>query len=341
MAKAKSVTLADIAAEVGVSNVAVSKALSGKPGVSDELRNKIRQVAEQRGYVCGTSGKKGMNETGNIGVIVLNRYYSQAASFYGKLFELVVKALYEHQYYGILELLTDENEKAGVVPRVMQDKKVDGLICMGHIDEKYVLKMVDQTDLPVFCLDNYLPSARMDTVISDGYYGTYVLTNYLISQGHRRIGFVGSVDATCSIADRFWGYRKALRANGIDFEGTWEIPDRDEQGRTFEVILSSPGDMDAFVCNCDYTAFKLIQNLEHAGFMVPEDISVVGFDNYLPAGTGSGRITTYEVDMEQMAQVCVESLLRKIKHRSYIQGIQTVTGRIIYKDTVRMKNQMK
>ena len=67
---AKDVTLADIAAKVGVSNVAVSKALSGKPGVSDELRLKIKNVADEMGYVSNTTSKLGKLETGNIGVII-------------------------------------------------------------------------------------------------------------------------------------------------------------------------------------------------------------------------------------------------------------------------------
>ncbi len=341
MAKAKNVTLADIAAEVGVSNVAVSKALSDKPGVSDELRNKIKQIAEQRGYVPSISKRTMGNSTGNIGVIILNRYYSQAISFYGKLLELVIKALYENQYYGILELLSDENEKLGVIPRVVQDKKVDGLIFLGQIDENYVLSLIKQMELPIFFLDTYIPSVFVDVVISDGYYGTYALTNYLITQGHRKIGFVGSVDATCSIADRFWGYRRALRENDIVFEERWEIPDRDEHGKTFDMILDSPNGMDAFVCNCDYTAYCLIQNLEEAGYSVPDDVSVVGFDNYLPEVMGTNLITTYEVNMEHMAEMCVKSLIRKIEHKNYTQGIQTVTGRIVYRKTVIQKNQKK
>ena len=199
---AKDVTLADIAARVGVSNVAVSKALSGKPGVSDELRNRIRDIAKEMGYVSSASAKTG--GTGNIGVIIPENYYGDAISFYGRLYEKVIRALFENDYYGILELLTKEDERVGSMPRVMQDEKVDGLIFLGQMDEAYIKKMVQQTDLPVFFLDTYVSSVELDTVVSNGYYGMYQLTNYLIEQGHRSIGFVGSVDATSSIADRYW-----------------------------------------------------------------------------------------------------------------------------------------
>ena len=147
---------------------------------------------------------------------------------------------------------------------------------------------------------------------------------------------MGNVDVTSSIADRFWGYRRALRENHIKFEEQWEIQDRDESGKTLEVILDSPNGMDAFVCNCDYTAYALIQDLTDAGYSVPEDVSVVGFDNYLPVGMDH-KITTYAVDMEYMAKLCVRSLIRKIKHKKYVSGIQIVTGQVIHKQTVRTR----
>lgn len=75
--------MADIAARVGVSNVAVSKALSGKPGVSEEMRIRIKQVAEQMGYVSGSTARSAPAATGNIGVIMPEHYYEYSVSFYG------------------------------------------------------------------------------------------------------------------------------------------------------------------------------------------------------------------------------------------------------------------
>ena len=331
---AKDVTLADIAARVGVSNVAVSKALSGKPGVSEELRERIKEVAARMGYVSSTSTKSSANETGNIGVIIPESTYGDAVTFYGRLYEKVVRALYENNYYGILELLTKENEEAANLPKVMLDGKVDGLIFVGQLAENYIKRMVQQTELPVFFLDTYMPFVELDTVISDGYYGTYQLTNYLLEQGHRNIAFVGNVDATSSIADRYWGYRRSLRENQIEFKAEWEISDRDENGKSFDKILFDPKGIEAYVCNNDYAAHILIRNLEETGYRVPEDVSVVGFDNFLPTGMDEHRITTYEVDMERMAGVCVKSLIKKIKHKKYGGGFLIVTGKLINKQTV-------
>lgn len=332
---AKDVTLADIAAKVGVSNVAVSKALSGKPGVSDELRFRIKQIAEEMGYV---SLKSSIGKTGNIGVIIPEYYYGYSISFYRQLYEYVVKALYDYKYYGILELLTKEDEISGKLPMVMLDGKVDGLIFLGQMNQTYIRNIVQQTELPVFFLDTYISSISMDTVVSDGYHGTYLLTNYLIHQGHEKIAFVGNADATSSIADRFWGYRRALRENDISFQEGWEITDHHEMGCNFELDVKQIHGIDAYVCNSDFVAYRLIQKLKDLGVSVPEDVSVTGFDDFLPIGIEENYITTYQVDMMRMANVCVDSLDKKIKEQDYIQGIQIVTGKMVLRDTVKDRN---
>ena len=340
---AKDVTLSDIAEAVGVSNVAVHKALNDKPGVSDELRKKIKQVAMEMGYVNSGTTKQQVSrsQTGNIGVIIPEQYYGYSYSFYGQLYEQVVKALYKGKYYGILELLSQEETADIKLPKVVQDKKVDGLIFLGQINPKYIDFILRQAKLPVVFLDSYLPMLTIDAIISDGFFGAYALTNYLIGKGFRKIGFVGNVDATSSIADRYWGYRKSLRENGIGFQQSWEIPDRDEADKTFETILTDPGELEAFVCNCDTTAYTLTQNLEAHGFHIPDDVSVVGFDDFLLPGMDSELITSYRAEKEVMAKRCVKTLLKKINGENYAQGIQVVTGEIVYKKSVAERHEPK
>lgn len=338
---AKKVTLADIAEAVGVSTVAVHKALTDKKGVSDELRIKIKNVAEDLGYTNIVSEKvkipNVVKKTGNVGVIIPEQYYGLSISFYGQLYEQVVRMLYKYECYGILELLTDNTRRDKMLPRILQEGKVDGVILLGITDEKYIQFLMKESERPVFCLDMYFSSMTLDTVISDGYRGTYMMTSYLIKNGHQKIGFVGSVNATSSIADRYWGYRKALRENGIEYMDTWEIPDRNERGETFDVILEDTKELDALVCNCDFTASIVMQNLEDKGYEIPKDISIVGFDDFLPMGMERNRITSYKVDMEGMAEACVKSLIRKIDNKKYQRGIQIVPGDIVCRESVRVK----
>lgn len=338
---AKNVTLSDIASAAGVSNVAVHKALNDKPGVSEDLRKTIKQLALEMGYTSSGSTKKPSerSRTGNIGVMVPEKYYGYSVTFYGQLYEQVVKALYACKYYGILELLEPEDVGNLRLPKVVQDKKVDGLIILGQVSREYADFLLNQVKLPVVFLDSCLPGRTIDTVVSDGFYGTYMLTNYLIELGHRKIGFVGSVDMTSSIADRYWGYRKSLRENGIPFQDAWEFPDRDSLGGSLDPMIGKPDGLDALVCNCDLTALIVIQNLEANGFRVPEDLSVVGFDDFLPQGSGENFITSYRVEMEVMARRCVKTLLKKIDGEPYAKGVQIITGEMVCRNTVKDRNK--
>lgn len=338
---AKNVTLSDIASAAGVSNVAVHKALNDKPGVSEDLRKTIKQLAMEMGYTSSGSTKKPSerSRTGNIGVMVPEKYYGYSVTFYGQLYEQVVKALYAYKYYGILELLELEDIMNLRLPKVVQDKKVDGLIILGQVSREYADFLLNHVKLPIIFLDSCLPGRAIDTVVSDGFYGTYMLTNYLIELGHRKIGFVGSVDMTSSIADRYWGYRKSLRENGIPFQNEWEFPDRDSLGSMLEPILEKPAGLDALVCNCDITALSVIQSLEANGFRIPEDLSIVGFDDFLLRGAGENFITSYRVEMEVMAKRCVKTLLKKIDGEPYAKGVQIITGEMICRNTVKDRNK--
>ncbi len=101
------------------------------------------------------------------------------------------------------------------------------------------------------------------------------------------------------------------------------------------LFRSLPEDMPtAFVCNNDVAAANLVTELEQRGYRVPQDISVVGYDNYQPPGLCDIRITTYEVNMPEMAKQTVKNLIRKVSGKPYRQGVIIVDGRIVYKDSV-------
>jgi LacI family transcriptional regulator/LacI family purine nucleotide synthesis repressor len=149
---------------------------------------------------------------------------------------------------------------------------------------------------------------------------------------------VGTVLATNSITDRFLGYMKSLMEHGQKYCPEWVIADRDIESGLIdeENLLQLPEDMPtAFVCNCDLTAGKLINKLRRFGYRVPEDISVAGYDNYIHPDLCDIAITSYEVDLKEMAKQCVEMLIGKLNNEGSASGIQMVEGRLVIKESVR------
>ena len=333
---AKAVKLEDIAKKVGVSNVTVSKALADKSGVSEELRKRIKDLAEQMGYVpISTQKTKEKKGTGNIGILVPSRFIGSNTSFYWAIYQNVVTKLQAKGYYGILEILESEEEEHCELPKMIQDEKIDGLIMIGQASATYSEYIWKSNVVPVIFLDFYNTHMEYDTIISDGFYGMYMLTDYLIKMGHREIGFVGTVLSTSSITERFFGYQKALLENNIPVRQEWIIDDRDMENNNIELKLPEILPT-AFACNNDFAATMMISKLAERGLSVPNDISIVGFDNYNPS-LSHIQITTYEVEIDKMAELGVKTLLRKMNHKEYAKGVQIITGHMVLKSTVKEK----
>lgn len=331
----KHVTMSDIAAEIGCSTVTVSKALGDKEGVGEQLRQRIKQKANDMGYRFSYTSKDAPGAlTHNIGVLVAKRFINDASAFYWVVYRYIVELLQKQSYHGIMEVVPESDERSGVVPTSVTDKKVDGVIVLGQFADGYVEKML-ALDIPVVFLDFYSSRSDVETVLSDNFFGAYTITNYLIDKGHRRIGFVGTITATSSIQDRYMGYYKSLLEHGISLRDDWIIGDRDADGLSYKT-LSLPDEMPtAFVCNCDRIAHQLINQLKSMGYRVPDDISVAGYDNHIYSTISSPRITTMDVNSNRMSSEAVEIMVKKIRDSNYRCGRILVTGKLIERDSVK------
>ncbi len=335
---AKAVKLADIAERVGVSTVTVSKALSGQKGVSEEVREKIRSIAEDLGYQQPSAVRKSQNHKNfNIGILISERFLVKYESFYWQMYQAVATRATAEECFTMLEVIGKAEEESSRMPKLVQERKVDGIIVIGKMMDAYLQHLNTEAGIPVIYMDYYNGREASDSVISNSYYGTYELTYYLYRMGHRKIAYVGTLLAMESITDRYFGYQKALLELGLEQKKEWVLDDRHIETGEIDTVnmLQIPKDMPtAFVCNCDLTASFLIKKLKDNGYRVPEDISVVGFDNYLYPGLSDIQITTYEVDLEEMARRAIHNMISKISNENYKPGIHIVEGHMVLKESV-------
>lgn len=333
---AKSVKMADIANALQVSTVTVSKALSGKKGVSEEMRAKIKKLAQEMGYQLPSAKlDQEQKKSKNIGVVVSERYLEKYTSFYWELYQNVAAQAAKMDCFTMFEILTEEDERNLILPKLLRDKKVDGLILLGRVQQEYTALLRKNKEIPIVFLDFYDEHSEADSIISDSYYGMYQMTNYLFQMGHRDIAFVGTPLATSSITDRYYGYLKSMLEHEAEVKDEWIIKDR-EIGYGDDVKIILPENLPtALVCNCDFVASIVIARLKEIGLRVPEDISVVGFDNYLHPGLCEIAITTYEVDVIEMAKRSLETILKKINKERYRSGIRIVEGKMVIKNSVK------
>lgn len=199
----KRVTMKDVAAELDVSIVTVSKALAGKDGVSEALREKIIEAAKEMGYVFKGDKKKGEADSLNIAIIIAERFITDN-SFYLKIYQKMIRELSAKGYIGILEIVRLEDEEAGILPNVVRMEFIEQVIVIGEMKTCFLEKLV-QTKLGIVFFDFENEEFDVDCVIGDSINGGYLLTRYLVQNGYKKIGFVGNFKSTRSILDRFMG----------------------------------------------------------------------------------------------------------------------------------------
>lgn len=326
----KAVTMKDISTAMGVSVVTVSKALAGKSGVSEEMREKIIMKARELGYLHVNQSNDNYMQ-GNIGILVADRFFTDN-SFYSNMYREIVLECSTFNISCLMEIVTSQQEEELTLPNFLISNKGDGVIFMGEISSDYV-KAVAKTGIPYILLDFYDDSGNEDSIVSDSLLGSFRLTSYLIECGHQEIGFVGSLLATSSILDRYLGYCKAMIKHQIEPRREWLVSDRDSKGHFIPIKL--PESMPhAFVCNCDEIAYMLVETLKQEGYQIPEDVSVVGFDDFRFATICNPPLTTFKVDIESMGKAAVAKLLNKINKNQYTKGRTIVCGELIIRSSV-------
>ena len=328
----KQVTMKDVAKAMDVSIVTVSKALAGKDGVSEVLRERIVDKAGELGYIAKGDRSRREDRNINIGIVISERFVSDN-SFYFKIYQKMLMELSKKGYIGILEIVRREDEETGMLPNIVRMNSVDQVVVVGEMQSIF-LESLFLTGLGITFFDFENEEFDVDCVVSDGVNGGFLLTRYLVKNGHKRIGFVGNYKSTRSILDRYMGYMKYLIAKEQIYDAKWTLPDRDEDGDFIELAL--PEDMpDAFVCNCDLVAYRMIDALEKAGYSVPEDISVVGYDDFVEQPSEEIALTTYQVNTDEMIDRCIHIIEERAKNKNYRRGTTIVYGKLVVRDTVK------
>ncbi len=327
----KKVRMIDIAKKLDISVVSVSKALAGKEGVSQQVRERILDTAKEMGYLKNESAVPGKMANGIIGILVADRFFSDNA-FYSNMYRAILLQCAKYGFSAMLQIVSVQEEYNCIAPKMITTNMVDGIIFMGEIDRNF-LKMVCDTEIPCMLMDFYDDEIGGDSVCSDNISGAYKITTHLLEDaGCRKIGFVGNILSTSSILDRYLGYYKALLRKSIPLREDWIIKDRDEEGKFVDIIL--PKDMpEAFICSCDEVAYKLLNKLKDSGYRVPQDIRVAGYDDYGYATLCNPQLTTYHVNVDAMVESIVSRLYKKITKKNYTQGCIIIDGSFVLRNS--------
>jgi len=278
------VTIKDIAKHVGVSPTTVSNVINGRNRkVSAETISKIEKAIEELNYVPDFSARSLVSKKSKmVGVIIPqteeHKQFLLENPFYSEIVSGIESKLREKGYY---MMLTGVDKDASYLD-VLVNWKLDAAIILGIYKEDFYGQL-KKIKIPVLLLDSYVNDDYFYNLGIDDEYGGYLATKYLIDQGHRHIGLITGHIRKDGVAEkRFLGYKKALKEANIFYNDDYVFEDSVsyECGISAgERIAKDKGNLTAIFATADLIAAGLMASLHAAGINVPEDISVMGFDN--------------------------------------------------------------
>jgi LacI family transcriptional regulator len=300
------VTIYDVAKKGGVSISTASKALNDRKDVGDKTKERIREIAKDLKYEPSHFARTlAMRRTGNIGILtgrsvnvplITNPYHS-------KIIEGIEDAIFGTDINLVTGVLRKEQFDNLEPPKMVREKTIDGLVLLGEMPEEYTRMIIDR-GLPVVLVDSCIETHEADVIVADNEGGAYKAVDYLIKAGHKKIAFLSEAGTNRNYMLRRGGYLKALLDNGIEADSRRMITRPEgvsmRSYEWMEGVLKLNERPDAlFMCN-DISAVLVINMLAKAGLRVPEDISVVGFDDIEIAAHFIPSISTVNIPANEM-----------------------------------------
>ncbi len=322
------VSIKDIARAAGVSHSTVSRALADSPLVAEETKRRVRRLAKEMGYSPSAIARSLVTKrTYTVGLVVT----TIADPFVSEVVRGIEETALDNGYSVILCDSNAESQREITAVRTLREKRVDGIIVTASRVGNLYLPMLEEVEVPIVLINNQREGRYVYSVATDNIHGGEMATEHLLELGHRRIGYIAGPEGASSSRARLEGYKRALRAHNVEFapdliaSGNGRV-EGGEQGMRQLLSISPPPT--AVFCYNDMTAIGAISEAKRMGLRIPQDISVVGFDDIAFAAYVDPPLTTVEQRKYEMGQMAMEMLLDILAGADAVSDI-TLQGRLV------------
>ncbi|UVI31397.1 LacI family DNA-binding transcriptional regulator [Paenibacillus spongiae] len=307
-------TIYDIAREAGVSIATVSQVINGKGKISDKRRQEIYRIMEELNYrpsviASALTGKS----TFTLGLLIpdiSNPFFAEMAR--------AVEDCGSRSKYSLVICSTDnKDEKVSGYLELLQQKSVDGIIIGTGVEDRDLLTPLLHKSIPIVMIAREMPGIQLPTVIVDDYAGGKKAAEHLLGLRHRSMAIITEPTKVSSSRERLRGFRDAIMSQGLELpdemvKKTGENLLKDGKSRALELLAGSNPPSAIFCCN-DLIAIGTLQAAKELGIRVPEQLSIVGFDNTILASVTEPALTTISQPTEKMGSIAVETLIRLLE----------------------------
>lgn len=330
-----SVTVRDIAREADVSIGTVSRVFNNHGNVTEEIRQRVLKVAAELGYsrpvsqTAPLSDKSlriarglSLKEIGFLYCISLGTTTVTSNPFWSHILGGVENEARKRQIKVTYRAIEELAQKPSVLLSTVQDMKLDGILLVGPA-EMETIQLIRSLKLPVILVDNYAPGIGVDSVLCDNFEGARAAVDYLIELGHRQIGFIGGpvlpgsrpLNKIYTLERRAAGYRTALLDAGLPvnyslFESASYLYVESGYEACNRLLERNP-QLTAIFCANDELAIGVMKSLREAGRRIPEDVSLIGFDDITLVEHLTPALTTVRVNKEALGSIAFNSLMER------------------------------
>jgi len=310
--------MAEVARQVGVSLSTVSRALAGNPSISEETRRLVRETANSLNYrvdAAGSSLRTGLTHT--VGVVIpLAHAAKQNLSdpFFLEILGALADELTACGYSMLLNKVTEN--PADWISSIARGRRADGIIVIGQSLYHGALNQIAKSEFPMVVWGTKMKAQAYTTIGSDNVAGARAATSHLISQGCRRIVFLGD-PAAPEVGARLEGYRQALTDAGSSPSPQLEVAVRFGSDTAYHAtasLIDAEVAFDGIIACSDVFAMSAMRALIERGRRVPADVAIVGFDDIPFAAYTTPPLTTIRQNCHAGARLLVENLMRAIRH---------------------------
>lgn len=334
------VTIEDIAREAGVSATTVSNVIHGRTNrVSSNTVDLINEIIHKRGYVPNLSARAMKTRSSKV-VALINHLEPRdqqkfmSDPFFMNLTGAVEKALREKGYFLMIRAISDPEDLLAF----LQNWNVEGVFMPGLFEDEPFYQTLRTLNLPVVLTDSYVSDrGNMVNIGLQDFEGARLATEHLINKGHRRIAFAGpAVKVGGVVEQRLLGYRRALEEHDIPFDTSlvFECEFSTSKMIVMGKKLAKRKDVTAVFATADMLAAGLMSGLQHAGRMVPKDISIIGFDDINWARMTMPMLTTIHQDAEEKGRLAAKCMIRLLEHKNIENHNQTLPVQLIERESV-------
>ncbi|MCW7538778.1 LacI family DNA-binding transcriptional regulator [Aquabacterium sp. A7-Y] len=309
-------TIKDVAERAGVSVTTVSHVVNGTRHVSAEGRTRVEQAIRDLGYVPSAVARSlKRNTTRTLGMLIPN----SSNPYFAEIVRAVEDRCFTAGYTLLLCNTDDETQRQGVYLQVLAERRVDGLVVVSTGADESLSALLAGLRVPTVLLDREIGALPCDLVETAHLHGAMLATRHLASLGHRRIACIGGTQGLAPSEQRIAGWRLALSEAGqaADADRLLWHGDFTSQGgyAAMHALLRVPERPSAvFICN-DLMAMGALCAAHESGVRVPDDLSIVGFDDIELARFTSPPLTTVAQPKQRIAALAVDMLLERIDGR--------------------------